>query len=156
MFYFAVCVQFIIQAIWQLRERVNEANMVSGIVYKYDISLPLDSYYDIVLDVRERLGSLATAVVGYGHVGDGNLHLNIVVPSQNEEVRKLLEPYVYEWTAKRKGSISAEHGLGFNKKNYIHYSKSKAAVDLMRRMKKLMDPQGILNPYKTIPMESTE
>ena len=50
-----------------------------------------------------------------------------------------------------RGSISAEHGLGFKKANYIHYSKSNEAVHLMQGIKSLLDPQGILNPYKTLP-----
>jgi D-2-hydroxyglutarate dehydrogenase len=59
--------------------------------------------------------------VGYGHVGDGNLHLNISAPGQADspELLKQIEPYVYEWTAARRGSISAEHGLGQMKANYI-------------------------------------
>ena len=130
--------------------------MAAGTVYKYDISLPLEKYYDIVTETRHRLGNHVLGVVGYGHVGDGNLHLNAVAPTLNETVENLLEPFVYEWTAKHKGSISAEHGLGFNKKNYIYYSKSKEAVDLMRKMKIVMDPKGILNPYKTIPMDDKE
>ncbi|XP_072035938.1 D-2-hydroxyglutarate dehydrogenase, mitochondrial-like isoform X1 [Amphiura filiformis] len=141
-----------IYALWQLRERINESMMKSGVVYKYDISLPLDVYYDVVIETRQRLGDNVLGVVGYGHIGDGNLHLNAVAPTLNKTVSDLLEPFVYEWTAKHKGSISAEHGLGFNKRNYIYYSKSDAAVELMALMKAKMDPKCILNPYKTIPV----
>ena len=125
--------------------------MVSGVVYKYDLSLPLDVYYDIVMETRRRLGDKVLGVVGYGHIGDGNLHMNAVSPTLDQEVIDILEPFTYEWTAKNKGSISAEHGLGFNKKNYIYYSKSKAAVELMAMMKAKMDPKCILNPYKFLP-----
>lgn len=58
---------------------------------------------------------------------------------------------MYEWTAAHKGSISAEHGLGQMKANCIHYSKSPEAVAMMRQIKRLMDPHGILNPYKVLP-----
>lgn len=61
------------------------------------------------------------------------------------------EPFVYNWVAQRKGSISSEHGLGAIKRNYIYLSKSPQAVYYMREMKKLLDPKGILNPYKVIP-----
>lgn len=121
----------------------------------------------------------------------GNLHLNVVGESHSPELLSLIEPYIYQWTCKRacslhqwvdtvavsiiarfKGSISAEHGLGFKKASYIHFSKSPEAVQLMHSIKSLMDPkvsppscfltslghawpvlfeQGILNPYKTLP-----
>jgi len=63
----------------------------------------------------------------------------------------LIEPFLYEWTAKYRGSISAEHGLGFKKRNYIGFSKSQAAVNIMHSIKQVFDPQGILNPYKVLP-----
>jgi D-2-hydroxyglutarate dehydrogenase len=64
---------------------------------------------------------------------------------------KKIEPFIYEYTSNLKGSISAEHGIGFRKPKYIHYSKSNAAIDLMKDLKKMMDPKGILNPYKVLP-----
>lgn len=62
-----------------------------------------------------------------------------------------VEPFVYEYTAKLKGSVSAEHGIGFRKPKYVHYSKSEAAISLMKDIKKIMDPNEILNPYKVLP-----
>ena len=66
--------------IWQLRERIAEALLKDGYCYKYDISLPLSVFYDSITVMRERLGSEVTRVVGYGHIGDGNMHLNITSP----------------------------------------------------------------------------
>ena len=63
----------------------------------------------------------------------------------------LIEPYIYDWVAQWKGSVSAEHGLGFKKKQFIYHSKSRSAVTVMKQMKKLLDPKGILNPYKLLP-----
>lgn len=83
--------------------------------------------------------------------GDGNLHLNITSPSKDPALLAAIEPYVYEWTSQWKGSISAEHGLGLKKRNYIYYSKPSEAVALMRSIKAMLDPKGILNPYKTLP-----
>jgi len=83
--------------------------------------------------------------------GDGNLHLNITSPSKDPALLAAIEPYVYEWTSKWKGSISAEHGLGLKKRNYIYYSKPSEAVALMGSIKAMLDPKGILNPYKTLP-----
>ena len=60
----------------------------------------------------------------------------------------MLEPFVYEWTQERRGSISAEHGIGALKRQHLHLSQSTVAVDLMRSVKRLLDPNGILNPDK--------
>lgn len=75
----------------------------------------------------------------------------MIVPEYNKEVSSLLEPYIFEEVNKLNGSISAEHGIGFRKPKYIHYSKDKSALGLMRDLKHLMDPNGILNPYKVLP-----
>lgn len=84
-------------------------------------------------------------------LGDGNLHLNVTSPSKDLALLAAIEPYVYEWTARCRGSISAEHGLGLKKKNYIHFSKPPEAVAIMGNIKSMLDPRGILNPYKTLP-----
>uniref|UniRef100_A0A8C8IYZ2 D-2-hydroxyglutarate dehydrogenase, mitochondrial n=1 Tax=Oncorhynchus tshawytscha TaxID=74940 RepID=A0A8C8IYZ2_ONCTS len=140
-----------IKALWSLRERVTEALTHDGFTYKYDISLPVERIYQLVTDMREHLGDRAKSVVGYGHVGDGNLHLNITSPTKDPDLLASIEPFVYEWTARFQGSISAEHGLGLKKRNYIYYSKASLAVALMGNIKIMLDPKGILNPYKTLP-----
>ncbi|XP_053388422.1 D-2-hydroxyglutarate dehydrogenase, mitochondrial-like, partial [Mercenaria mercenaria] len=140
-----------IQHIWNLRERVAEGLMHDGYCYKYDVSLPLENFYGLVSDMRDRLGDKVTRVVGYGHVGDGNLHLNATTPEYNTEVMELIEPFVYDWVAKYRGSISAEHGLGFKKRQFIYHSKSRSAVTVMKNIKGIFDPKGIMNPYKTLP-----
>jgi D-2-hydroxyglutarate dehydrogenase len=160
-------------AIWRVREGVTEALNRRGAVYKYDLSIPLPAMYALVDEMRARFaGAVPGALVaGFGHVGDGNLHLNISVPrgsdsasstssssdsgnSADDPVLALIEPFVYEWTAAHRGSISAEHGLGAMKAGVIGYSKPPAAVALMARLKRLLDPAGILNPYKVLPAEA--
>ncbi|KAG8416580.1 D-lactate ferricytochrome c oxidoreductase [Metarhizium acridum] len=116
--------------------------------------------YLIVHDVKARLSEAGLLgetddhpvvdVLGYGHMGDSNLHLNIAIRRYDKEVEKVLEPYVYEWIEKRQGSISAEHGLGLAKKNYIGYSRNETMIGLMKQIKTLYDPNGIMNPYKYI------
>uniref|UniRef100_A0A3Q1BQD5 D-2-hydroxyglutarate dehydrogenase, mitochondrial n=1 Tax=Amphiprion ocellaris TaxID=80972 RepID=A0A3Q1BQD5_AMPOC len=100
-----------IKALWSMRERVTEALTHDGFTYKYDISLPVERIYQLVTDMRQHLGDRAKSVVGYGHVGDGNLHLNITSPAKDPALLAAIEPFVYEWTASCQGSISAEHGL---------------------------------------------
>ncbi|XP_041018111.1 D-2-hydroxyglutarate dehydrogenase, mitochondrial [Juglans microcarpa x Juglans regia] len=135
---------------WRIREGVPEALMKAGAIYKYDLSLPVEKMYNLVEEMRIRLGD-SSKVIGYGHLGDGNLHLNISTPQYDDMILAQIEPFVYEWTSKHRGSISAEHGLGLMKANKIFYSKSRESVQLMASIKKLMDPNGILNPYKVLP-----
>ncbi|XP_038725643.1 D-2-hydroxyglutarate dehydrogenase, mitochondrial isoform X2 [Tripterygium wilfordii] len=137
-------------AFWRIREGLPEALMKAGAVYKYDLSLPVEKMYNLVEEMRKRLGDSAR-VVGYGHLGDGNLHLNVSTKEYDDKIFAQIEPYVYEWTSKHRGSISAEHGLGLMKANKIYYSKTPETVQLMASIKKLLDPNGIINPYKVLP-----
>lgn len=139
-----------IQSLWGWREGITEALSHVGGTYKYDVSIPLTELYQLVEDTRERLTSLGLVgdddkfpvrdVIGYGHMGDSNLHLNVSVRQYNKEVEKAIEPWVYEWIQKRNGSISAEHGLGIAKKDFIGYSRSDTMISLMGQQKKLYDP----------------
>ncbi|CAN7939217.1 unnamed protein product [Ixodes hexagonus] len=137
--------------LWQIRELIGESLLGDGYVYKYDVSVPLCSYMDLVELVRERVGDGAVRVCGFGHMGDSNLHLNVTSREYSADVLARVEPFVYEWTSQQRGSISAEHGIGLLKKKFLRLNKSAAAVELMRSLKRCMDPRGILNPYKVIP-----
>jgi len=137
--------------IWELRERIAEALKKDGYTYKYDISLPLDTFYDSVTVMQDRLGSDVIRCVGYGHVGDGNMHLNITSKVYDKIILDKIEPFLYEYTSKVHGSISAEHGLGFKKRNYMHFSKPDSAIQLMHQIKPIFDPKKILNPYTCLP-----
>eukprot|EP00117_Sycon_ciliatum_P010257 scpid48151/ scgid12226/ D-2-hydroxyglutarate dehydrogenase, mitochondrial len=143
-----------IKNIWSLRENIAVALLRDGVQHKFDISVPVECMYDLVEIMRKRVHGLgAVSCVGYGHLGDGNLHLNITSRERIEELDNAIVPFVYEWTAQRKGSISAEHGLGVQKSQYIHFSKTPPAIALMRSIKSTLDPKGILNPYKVLPIE---
>lgn len=100
---------------------------------------------------RARLDARARLMPFHFLSGDGNIHINVTVPEYTKEISALLEPYVFEEVNKLKGSISAEHGVGFRKPQFIHYSKDESALQLMHGLKHLMDPHGILNPYKVLP-----
>ncbi|GAA5887750.1 hypothetical protein JCM5296_004479 [Sporobolomyces johnsonii] len=144
-----------VQSLWSLRESLPEAAGKLGRVYKYDLSMPVKDMYSLVEEARERFKEKGIdeikTTVGYGHIGDGNLHINIVAKDWSDKVEKTIEPWIYEATAKRNGSISAEHGLGVMKATYVGYSKSDAAIDVMQQIRRLFDPRGILNPAKYLP-----
>ncbi|KAG0369811.1 hypothetical protein BC939DRAFT_445903 [Gamsiella multidivaricata] len=145
--------------LWAIREGIPEACSKTGAVYKYDLSIPVPVFYQMVEDMRARLDDAGVlgedkdvdCVVGFGHIGDGNLHLNIAAKGYSEKVVNVIEPYVYEWTSKHAGSVSSEHGLGLFKAPHLHYSKSPSMISMMRRIKDMIDPNGIMNPYKYLP-----
>ncbi|KAI9685035.1 MAG: hypothetical protein M1822_005427 [Bathelium mastoideum] len=149
-----------VKDLWSCREGITESVNHWGGVYKYDLSIPITELYALVDETRERLTAAGLVgedehypvidVVGYGHMGDQNLHLNIATRRYDKQTEHELEPFVYEWVAKRNGSISAEHGLGLAKKHYIQYSRSPTMIELMKQIKHLFDPNGIMNPYKYI------
>lgn len=76
--------------------------------------------------------------------------MNVTFKEFSKEALKKIEPYVYEYTSRLNGSISAEHGVGLRKPKYVHYSKTLNSIKLMKDIKTMMDPNGILNPYKVL------
>lgn len=148
------------EKLWKLREDVPVRLASSGDILKFDVSFPLDQFYSIVPYTRELVYGVAKLppeevwVVGYGHFGDGNIHLNVIDISHKHEavLEKLLYPAVYAFCAKHGGSISAEHGVGLQKRDYLSLSRSPPCLAQMRELKKVMDPHGILNPYKVLPL----
>lgn len=145
--------------IWTWRKSVPPACNSYGGMYKYDMSLKLKDLYSVSEAVTKRLDAAGligdapkpiVASVGYGHVGDGNIHLNIAVREFTKQIEDLLEPFVYEYIQSKKGSISAEHGVGFHKHGHLHYCRSEIEIRFMKEIKKHYDPNAILNPYKYV------
>lgn len=141
-----------VHAMWALRENCTVALGARGVVFKYDLSLPGPKMYELVEVMRDRLaGDFPEAVVvAYGHLGDSNLHLNIWAPAADPALDRAVEPFVFEWTAAQRGSISAEHGVGRTKAEHLHLSKPAPAIALMHQLKNVFDPNGILNPGKVL------
>jgi FAD/FMN-containing dehydrogenase len=146
-------------SLWALREGVPEAVSKEGKAYKYDISVPLSTFKEVVDLTREHLKSKGLLndkavkyVIGYGHVGDGNLHLNVIADTYTPEIQNALEPFIYELVASHRGSVSAEHGIGAMKTHALRYSKSAISIDWMKKIKQLFDPRGIMNPGKVLEM----
>lgn len=142
--------------LWSVREELPVMLAKAGTIYKFDVSFPLHQFYDAVVVLRKQAADAGipldeVAIVGYGHFGDGNLHLNVIDKSRKhgKALERLMYPGVYEFSAKqRQGSISAEHGIGMQKKEYLSLSRSSESMEVMRVLKATMDPAGILNPYK--------
>ena len=140
------------QGIWRLRDGVTEAIGRAGLTHKFDVTVPPEALPGF-LDEMERFGDEAGGLrtLLFGHLGDGNVHVNMMqAPELTEDAfyakGPALAERIYAHVAELKGSISAEHGIGIAKREYLHHSRTAEEIDLMRRLKRLLDPDGILNP----------
>ena len=142
------------ESLWQCRELISET-ISRYLPYKNDISVKVSQVPLFLADVD----ALITAeypefkIVWFGHIGDGNVHLNILKPedwsidafkSKCDQV----SPRIFELVSKYQGSVSAEHGIGLLKKAFLQYSRSPLEIDIMRSIRHAFDPHGILNPGK--------
>jgi FAD/FMN-containing dehydrogenase len=131
--------------LWQLRERHTEVINVEGVPHKLDVSVPAARYAELV----ERAPGTVTAVapdartIVYGHVGDGNLHVNVLGPAPDDH---LVDDTVLELVLELGGGVSAEHGIGVAKVVWLVRDRGEETVRAMRAIKAAWDPQGILNP----------
>jgi FAD/FMN-containing dehydrogenase len=138
------------RAFWALRDDVVQV-MVGGQPVVFDISLPLaamEGYVEILSgDLKAGIGEHRLWI--FGHLGDGNLHVIVQVQPQDYlALRPKIEALVYRSLGGLGGSISAEHGIGLEKKPYLAVCRSESEIALMRTLKKALDPDGILNPGK--------
>ena len=144
------------EALWKLREDISET-LWHWQPYKNDISVLVSRMPDFLCEVDELVEQSYPdfELIWYGHIGDGNLHLNILKPenlsSQDFVARCVpVSSEIGQLLAKYEGSVSAEHGVGLLKKDYLHYSRSPLELELMKQVKKAFDPHAILNPEKLL------
>jgi FAD/FMN-containing dehydrogenase len=145
--------------LWALRERVSEAQESLGPTIKHDVSVPITSLDELVARLAPALDQALPGIrpIIYGHVGDGNLHYNLSRPPSLEPDAFLshsaeLSAIVHGCTVELGGSISAEHGLGSGKAAAAAAYKSEVEVSLMRALKDALDPRGLMNPGKVLPL----
>lgn len=145
------------QAFWRMRHSLSEAQNPEGAALKHDISVPTGSIAEFVEEAEKRVGRLSPGarIAAFGHVGDGNLHYDVVQPRGAKGADflhdgKALTEALYELADGLGGSFSAEHGVGLFKKAYLERFRGGAEVELMRALKAALDPRGTLNPGKVI------
>jgi len=144
------------QQLWQYREGISES-IAHFTPYKNDISVKISKVPEFMHQLEDVLATEYPdfETIWFGHIGDGNLHLNILKPESMDtndfkQQCEMVNEHVYGLIAKFEGSISAEHGVGLIKKPFLPYSKSAAEIKLMQAVKKVFDPNGVLNKGKVV------
>lgn len=146
-----------LQALWKLREEISEAQRADGPHLKHDVSLPIESIPDFMVSAEARVRALYPDIRPFifGHFGDGNLHYNLSRPAGAErgwvaEHGAAITDAVLDEVNRYGGSISAEHGIGQLKREHFLHSKDAVELRLMREIKRVLDPRGIMNPGKLL------
>lgn len=141
-----------INTLWKIRDESELIERVFSPTLTFDVSLGIQDMNDYVEMVQQRLCAQwsQSKCFTFGHLGDGNLHFMIWVNADDADTRKKVEEIVYQPLTAIHGSVSAEHGVGLEKKAYLRWCRSENEIQLMRLLKRSMDPKGILNPGKVL------
>ncbi|MFD1333439.1 FAD-binding oxidoreductase [Methylopila musalis] len=141
------------QAFWRIRHGLSEVQGHEGGSIKHDVSVPLATVADFVTEATEAVAAHApdARVVAFGHIGDGNIHFNVSQPVGADKAAYLagwdaMNRVVHAVVARHGGSVAAEHGVGRLKNGLLAEVKSDVELDLMRAVKRALDPKGLLNP----------
>ena len=145
------------RALWALRDGITES-IAPETPYKNDLAVRISDVPGFLDDVDQAVGRLYPdlEICWFGHIGDGNVHLNILKPpglsvTAFYERCDAMSPELFKLVAARGGSISAEHGVGMLKRDFLEFSRSAAEIEIMRTVKQVLDPNGVMNPGKLLP-----
>jgi D-lactate dehydrogenase (cytochrome) len=145
------------ESLWALRESIPEAEKLDGGSVKHDISVRVSQIPTLMRDAEAALSTIAPHRLSvFGHIGDGNLHYNVLPPAGStlqtfkDAAAGNLSAAVHELANRLGGSFTAEHGVGILKRGELEQFTAPVALDLMRSLKKTMDPKGIMNPGKVV------
>ena len=143
--------------IWSIRENITEAEKKEGAMINFDISVPISSIADFINDAIEECSNKIPDIraIPFGHIGDGNIHFNLIQPINMEADKFLsykneIKDIVYKITDKYNGSISAEHGIGRERKDDLTNYKSSEYINLLKSIKNAIDPKNIMNPNRIL------
>ena len=145
--------------LWSLREGISESLSATGLPHKNDVSLPVAALEAFCAELDGVFTSQYPGweIALFGHIGDGNLHINVMKPDAMAKDEFLVKTHeadhdIFRLVKAHGGSISAEHGIGLLKKEYLGYSRTPEEIALFRAIKGALDPNGILNPGKIFDM----
>jgi len=143
--------------LWRLRESISEAQKIDGLSIKHDVSVPISRIAEFIAraDAMLQKAYPGLRIVCFGHIGDGNLHYNPSKPTLQENASFIaasaaVNRMVHDLVVELGGSISAEHGLGQLKRDEITRYKGAVEMDMMRAIKRALDPRGLMNPGKVL------
>ena len=141
-------------ALWRARRSISPSlGRIRPQRMNEDIVVPRSALPDVVREIRALGDASPFHLVQFGHIGDGNLHLNILKPEDMAkedffEKCQQVNKWVFEIVERYQGSVSAEHGVGMTKKPYLEYTRSAAEIAYLRGIKQVFDPKGVMNPGK--------
>jgi FAD/FMN-containing dehydrogenase len=140
------------EAIWAIR---HDVEWILGDAFDFDISLPIADVFDYteLMSARLKDDIRDVKVVTFGHLGDNNIHISVQCEGARTTAAATIERDIYETLKPFGGAISAEHGIGIEKRAWLPVSRSEAEIELMRTLKKSLDPRNILNPGKVISLD---
>jgi FAD/FMN-containing dehydrogenase len=133
--------------LWNYRESLNETVTALGGNHKFDIAVPRDRLSDFNEAIEERFGRGGARIFVFGHLGDGNVHLNILGPLPDEPI----DAVVYDEVVRLNGTISAEHGIGRIKRKWLHLARTTEEIAAMKAIKRALDPDNLMNPGVLLP-----
>lgn len=137
-------------AMWEIRDDVHQMGKIGRPLYAFDISVGIADMGNYIAETEEKLKARwsDSILFSFGHLGDGNLHVIVFAGDGSEQDHHSVEEIVYNGVKALNGSVSAEHGIGIDKREWLSYTRSDEEIAIMKQMKKLFDPKGILNPGK--------
>ena len=146
------------RSLWRVRETIPEASGAEGLLYRHDVSVAVSRIPDFIAAARTALERAypGVRIICFGHLGDGNVHYNAFVPGRQRDdpaareatdVNRLVHDVVHRFG----GSFSAEHGIGQSKRSELAHYKSALELEMMRALKRTLDPRNIMNPGKVLP-----
>ncbi len=142
-------------ALWKLRRAVGEAVKSNSVYKEEDTVVPRYELPTLLKGVKDAGDKYGFKTICYGHAGDGNLHINIVKGNMTDENWRTEVPKgiieIFELTVRLKGTLSGEHGIGYVQKDFMPLAFSKMELELMKGIKRLFDPNNIMNPGKILP-----
>ena len=137
---------------WAYRETPYEYGRFLPEDIRFDISVPLNRMTEAVEHLRQEMPKQYPDAIWvvFGHVADSNIHVNVAIQDMTEDTKKGVQNLVYDLVSRLGGSISAEHGIGRIKRPYLSRSRTEPELALMAKMKRTLDPAGILNPGRVL------